>query len=70
MVEKLKGWTVELIVFGIKEARACIFAGSFFFLLFVSKYLPLGDLPRYDFLFLSAVLLQVILYLTKVETWD
>jgi uncharacterized membrane protein YoaT (DUF817 family) len=54
----------------VKEARACIFAGSFFFLLFVSKYLPLDGLPRYDFLFISAILLQVILYLTKVETWD
>lgn len=66
----IKGWMYELIVFGIKQARACIFAGSFFFLLFVSKYLPLGDIPRYDFLFVSAVLLQIILYLTKIETWD
>ncbi len=68
--ENLKRWTWELVVFGIKEARACIFAGSFFFLLFASKHIPLGDLPRYDFLFIAAVLLQVILYLTKIETWD
>jgi uncharacterized membrane protein YoaT (DUF817 family) len=60
----------EFVVFGLKEARACIFAGSFFFLLFISKYLPLGDIARYDFLFVSAVLLQVVLYYTKVETWD
>lgn len=60
----------ELIVFGIKEARACIFAGSFFALLFLSNHIPLFGLARYDFLFLSAIALQVILFLTKVETWD
>ena len=65
-----KGLVYEFFVFGLKEARACIFAGSFFFLLFVSKYIPLGEIARYDFLFVSAVLLQVILYYTKVETWD
>ena len=60
----------ELILFGIKEARACIFAGSFFALLFLSNYVPLFGLARYDFLFLSAVALQIILFVTKIETWD
>jgi len=60
----------DFIVFGIKEARACIFAGSFFVLLFASNHIPLFGLARYDFLFLSAIALQVILYFTKIETWD
>lgn len=60
----------EFIVFGTKEARACIFAGSFFVLLFLSHKIPLFGIARYDFLFLSALLLQIILVLTKVETWD
>jgi uncharacterized membrane protein YoaT (DUF817 family) len=60
----------EFIVFGVKEARACIFAGSFFVLLFASNYIPLFDFARYDFIFVAAVLLQIILFLTKVETWD
>lgn len=60
----------ELFSFVLKQARACIFAGSFFFLLFISTILPLGPIPRYDFLFVSALLLQVILYLTKIETKD
>ena len=60
----------ELWVFGIKQARACIFAGSFFVLLFLSNYLPLGPFHRYDFLFFASVLIQVILYYTKIETWD
>ena len=60
----------EFIVFGIKETRACIFAGSFFVLLFLSHEIPLFGLLRYDFLFLAALLLQIVLFLTKVETWD
>lgn len=64
------GLARELIYFGLKEARACVFAGSFFVLLFLSNHIPLFGLPRYDFLFLAALALQVILYLTKIETWD
>jgi len=60
----------EFIVFGLKEAQACIFAGSFFALLFLSNHIPLFGHHRYDFLFLSAIALQVILFVTKVETWD
>lgn len=60
----------EFMVFGMKEARASIFAGSFFVLLFLSNHIPLFGLARYDFLFLAAMALQVILYFTKIETWD
>ncbi|OGG59883.1 hypothetical protein A2765_04870 [Candidatus Kaiserbacteria bacterium RIFCSPHIGHO2_01_FULL_56_24] len=60
----------EFVIFGLKEARACIFAGSFFVLLFASNHIPLFGFARYDFLFLAALALQAILYFTKVETWD
>ncbi|HEY4503269.1 MAG TPA: DUF817 domain-containing protein [Candidatus Paceibacterota bacterium] len=60
----------EFLVFGIKQAHAAIFAGSFFVLLFLSNHIPLFGLPRYDFLFLAAVLIQAILYFTKMETKD
>lgn len=60
----------EFLIFGLKEARASIFAGSFFVLLFISNHIPLFGLPRYDFLFIAAVLIQVILYVTKLETKD
>lgn len=66
----LRAYLYELIVFGLKEARACIFAGSFFVLLFLSHKIPLFGIHRYDFLFLAALLLQIILLATKVETWD
>ncbi len=60
----------EFIIFGMKQARAAIFAGSFFVILFLSNIIPLYGLPRYDFLFIAAILIQVVLYLTKIETKD
>lgn len=60
----------EFWVFGIKQVRACVFAGAFFALLFLSSHIPLFGLARYDFLFLSAIALQIILFITKIETWD
>ncbi len=67
---RLSFFVKDFLVFGAKQARACIFAGSFFVLLFASNYLPLGPIHRYDFLFISALLLQIILYLARVETKD
>ncbi len=55
----LEGWrryVLEFWYFGLKEARACAFAGSFFALLAISRHVPLGALPRYDFLLLGALL--------------
>jgi uncharacterized membrane protein YoaT (DUF817 family) len=63
----------EFGAFIVKEARACVFAGSFFALLFLSNHIPLlGELgiARYDFIFLAAVLIQFILYITGLETKD
>ena len=39
-------------------------------LLFISNHIPLFGLAQYDFLFISAVLIQAILYFTKLETKD
>lgn len=60
----------EFLIFGIKQARSSIFAGLFFVLLFISNHIPLFGLPRYDFLFIAAVLIQVILYYSGLETKD
>lgn len=60
----------EFLIFGLKQARAAIFAGSFFLILFISNYIPLFGLARYDFLFIVAITIQIILYLTKLETKD
>lgn len=60
----------EFFVFGWMQVQACIFAGSFFVLLALSHVLPLGGLPRYDFLFLGSLALQGFLLWRKWETWD
>lgn len=66
----IKAWSYEFGVFVIKEARACIFAGSFFVLLFASNHIPLFGFARYDLLFVSAIAIQAVLYYTGVETKD
>jgi len=60
----------EFLIFGMKQARAAIFAGSFFLLLFISNHIPLFGLARYDFLFIAAVAIQAILFFSKLETKD
>ncbi len=60
----------ELIVFGIKQARACLFPGIFISILLLSNYVPLFGLARYDFIFVGAVLAQVALVAIGVETRD
>ncbi len=60
----------EFFVFGVKEARACIFAGTFFVILLASRYLPLFGLHRYDFICLAALFLQFALVLSRVESKD
>jgi uncharacterized membrane protein YoaT (DUF817 family) len=66
----MKAFLWEFWIFGLKEARACIFAGTFLALLFLSKYLPLFGLARYDFLCLAAIAIQILLVATALETRD
>ena len=58
----------ELLHFGLKEARACVFAVSFFALLAVSRHIPWFGLARYDFLCLAALAIQAVLLWTGLET--
>ncbi|MBA2655290.1 MAG: DUF817 domain-containing protein [Gammaproteobacteria bacterium] len=62
----------EFILFGLKQAWACLFGGLLLFFILVTHYwYPFQHyLNRYDFLFLVAILIQVILLLTKLETWE
>ncbi len=68
--ESIKSGMHEFLIFGLKQAQAAIFAGSFFVLLFLSNHIPLFGLARYDFLFIAAVIIQAVLYFTKLETKD
>lgn len=59
----------EFLVFGAKEATSCVFAGSFLFLLAVSGHIHIPGLNRYDFLFLSAIAIQIVLVSVRLENW-
>src|SRR6201986_716822 len=59
----------EFLIFGIKQAAACVFAGSFLFLLAISGHISIPGLHCYDFLFLSAIAIQIVLVLTRLENW-
>lgn len=59
----------EFLVFGGKQAASCIFAGSFLFLLAISSHVRIPGVARYDFLFVSAIAIQLILIALKLENW-
>jgi uncharacterized membrane protein YoaT (DUF817 family) len=61
---------VEFFWFGIKEARACLFAGLFFLAVFAVPRAGVLGIPRYDFLLLIAVAIQAWMVWAKLETWD
>jgi uncharacterized membrane protein YoaT (DUF817 family) len=60
----------EFLAFGLKEARACIFAGSFFLAVFLVPRSGLLGIPRYDLLLLIAIGIQAAMVLTGIETID
>ncbi|MDB5188077.1 MAG: hypothetical protein JWO50_597 [Candidatus Kaiserbacteria bacterium] len=66
----LKFLIEELFFFTLKELRAVLFPGLFLLLLLISNYVLVGNIYRYDFLFVGAVLIQVVLLVLKLETVD
>jgi uncharacterized membrane protein YoaT (DUF817 family) len=65
----IREYALESIAFGLKQAAACIFAGSFLLLLIISAHLSIPGLYRYDLLFLGAIAIQLILIACKLESW-
>jgi len=60
----------ELFVFGVKQARACLFPGIFIAILLLSSHVPLFGFARYDFIFVGAVMAQAALVAFGVESRD
>ncbi|KJX88180.1 putative protein yoaT [Agrobacterium tumefaciens] len=70
---ELKGirrFIVEFLYFGIKEARACLFAGLFFISIFVVPHGGLFGIPRYDVLLIIALGIQFFMIWSRLETLD
>lgn len=65
-----RGLLHEFWAFGLREARACVFAGGFFLILLASRHLQVPGLARYDLILFLSLGLQAVLVATRVETWD
>jgi uncharacterized membrane protein YoaT (DUF817 family) len=63
-------FALEFLYFGIKEARACLFAGLFFAAIFLVPRAGLLGIPRYDALLVIALAIQVWMVWSKLETID
>lgn len=60
---------IEFFLFGLKQARACLFGGFLLFVMLLTHYwYPVEGLHRYDFIFLAAVGFQLFLLAAKLET--
>jgi uncharacterized membrane protein YoaT (DUF817 family) len=66
----LSRFALEFLYFGIKEARACLFVGLFFSAVFLVPRAGLFDIPRYDVLLIWALLVQVWMVWSRLETLD
>ena len=63
-------FALEFLFFGLKEARACLFAGLFFAAIFLVPSTGILGLPRYDVLLLFALAVQGWMLWSRLETWD
>ncbi len=68
----VSGAVHEFLCFGIKQAWACLFGGAMVFILVASYLVYPTDSPlaRYDFIFLCALSLQIVLLWTGLETLE
>jgi uncharacterized membrane protein YoaT (DUF817 family) len=65
----VSGALVEFLVFGLKQAWACLFGGAMLALLIATALWYPGDaaLSRYDFLFLAALAIQAFMLAARLE---
>lgn len=61
---------MQFIHFGLLQVRCCLFPAGIFIILGLSKLLPDGMMPRYDFILLMCLLLQYAMVRFKLETLD
>lgn len=66
----IKRFWVEFLFFGLKNARACLFAGLFFIAMFAVPKAGILGIPRYDALLVFALVVQSLMFWTKLETLD
>ncbi|APG63707.1 hypothetical protein LPB140_08065 [Sphingorhabdus lutea] len=67
---KWQSWIFEFLLFGFKQAWACLFGGLLLGLILLTYFLYPENIPiaRYDFLVVMAVAIQISLILFRLET--
>lgn len=60
----------ELLFFGLKQARACLFVALFFLSVLVVPREGVAGISRYDLLLLLALAIQIWMVWAKLETLD
>ncbi|MEM9824212.1 MAG: DUF817 domain-containing protein [Bacteroidota bacterium] len=68
MSNKVFIWGKELCYFGLKQSWACLFGGTLLLLIITTAYLEPQGISRYDFLFVSALILQLLLLVLGLES--
>ena len=66
----LRRFCIELLWFGLKEARACLFAGLFFASVWLVPRAGAWGIARYDLLLIIALAIQVWMLWARLETRD
>ncbi len=66
----LRRFALELLYFGIKQARACLFVVLFFAAVFSFPRQGVWGIPRYDALLIIALAIQAWMLWAKLETLD
>lgn len=66
------GYIFEFLCFGVKQAWACLFGGLMLLILLLTFwfYPENSILPRYDFITIIAIVVQISLIALKLETWE
>lgn len=66
---KLADGAIEFLVFGLKQAWACLFGGAMLAIILLTRlWWPDVGLARYDFLFIAALLIQIAMVVLRLET--
>ncbi len=65
-------WLYEFLLFGFKQAWACLFGALLLALLLLTHFLYPDDalVHRYDFLTLAALAIQAGMLIFRLETWE
>ena len=58
----------ELTAFGVRQGLSCLFPGFIFLMLILSRLIEIPYLPRYDFLLIACLAMQVCMYAAKLES--